>query len=179
MLRSIRLSQSSHILYLNLAYGMVKTTIKYVHDHDGSGAPAIEANVTVPTTPKALLAVVEQALLKNPSIRLATFSHITSIPAIILPIKELVALCHRRNVKVMIDGAHAMGQIPINVQDYDADFYVANGHKWLFSPKGSAILWANPSSQSLVHPNIISYEGQGKTPFQQQFSCNGLTKPTG
>jgi selenocysteine lyase/cysteine desulfurase len=51
--------------------------------------------------------------------------------------------------------------------------YIAWWHQWLFSPKGSAILWAAPAAQPLVHPNIISYEGQGATPFQLQFSYTG------
>lgn len=49
---------------------------------------------------------------------------ITSIPSLILPVEELVQICHAKNVLVLIDGAHALGQIPLNVPQIDADFYV-------------------------------------------------------
>jgi selenocysteine lyase/cysteine desulfurase len=172
VLRSVILEPQDKILYLNLAYGMVKTTINYVYEHDEREAP-LQANITVPSSNAAIVAAVEAALKASPSIKIASFSHITSIPAVILPVKQLTAACRKRGVLVLIDGAHALGSIPIDVQDIDADFYVANGHKWLFSPKGSAIVWARPASQDLVHPNIISYEGQGKTPFQLEFSYTG------
>eukprot|EP00658_Telonema_sp_P-2_P013342 TRINITY_DN15055_c0_g1_i2.p1 TRINITY_DN15055_c0_g1~~TRINITY_DN15055_c0_g1_i2.p1 ORF type:complete len:456 (-),score=97.58 TRINITY_DN15055_c0_g1_i2:239-1561(-) len=172
VLRSIRLGPDDEILYLNVAYGMVKSTIKYVYHHDDRERPS-ESNITIPSSEAMILTAVENTLKKNPAVKLASFSHITSIPAIILPVKKLAALCKQHGVMVLIDGAHALGQIPIDVADIGADFYVANGHKWLYSPKGSAILWVTPGKQSLIHPNIISYEGQGKTEFQLEFSYVG------
>eukprot|EP00928_Gymnodinium_smaydae_P064654 TRINITY_DN47936_c0_g1_i1.p1 TRINITY_DN47936_c0_g1~~TRINITY_DN47936_c0_g1_i1.p1 ORF type:complete len:469 (-),score=79.21 TRINITY_DN47936_c0_g1_i1:9-1280(-) len=172
VLRSIRLPPSSAILYLNTAYQMVKNTVRYVHEHDQLEKP-LEVPIDIPSSDDDVVAAVERALEANPTVRLASFSHITSVPAIILPVKRLVRACHNRGVLVLIDGAHALGQIPIDVEDIGADFYVANGHKWLYSPKGSAILWANRSKQSLIHPNVINYEGQGATPFQLQFEYTG------
>lgn len=70
------------------------------------------------------------------NIKFASFDHISGYPSAILPIKQLVSLCHQHNIVVMVDGAHAMGQIPLNITDIDADFYISDGHKWLYSPKG-------------------------------------------
>jgi selenocysteine lyase/cysteine desulfurase len=53
------------------------------------------------------------------SIYLASFSHIASLPAIILPVKDLVALCASRGILTLIDGAHALGQIPVNVRHHE------------------------------------------------------------
>jgi selenocysteine lyase/cysteine desulfurase len=172
VLRSVRLPESSAVLHLNTAYQMVKNTMNYIHDHDGWETP-LEVNITIPSSDAEVVQAVESALDKNPSVRLAVFSHITSIPAVILPVKELTQACKQRGVMVLIDGAHALGQIPIRVEDIGADFYVANGHKWLYSPKGSALIWVAPSKQDLVLPNVISGEGQGPTAFQLQFSYTG------
>mgnify|MGYP002637750004 CR=1 FL=1 len=137
VLRSIRLPPTASILFLNVVYGAVRTTIQYVSQHDGQEAME-QVDVAVPSSSDAIVAAVKARLEANPQIKLASFSHITSIPAQILPVKRLAAACHEHGVLVVIDGAHALGQIPINVADIGADFYVANGHKWLYSPKGSA-----------------------------------------
>lgn len=97
---------------------------------------------------------------------------------------------------VLVDGAHALGHIPVNVTDIDAEFYVSNGHKWLYSPKGSAILWVkkeyqvewrvwalesacpNALVQNIIHPTTISREGQGPTFFQSEFSYQGTSDMT-
>lgn len=74
---------------------------------------------------------------------------------------------------MLIDGAHALGQIPINVKELGGDFYVTNGHKWFYSPKGSALLWVRPEYQADIFPPVVSGEGQGSSQFQMQFSYSG------
>lgn len=49
--------------------------------------------------------------------------HITSPTAIVMPIRRLIALCQEHNVLSMIDGAHAPGQLPLNLEEINADFY--------------------------------------------------------
>eukprot|EP00930_Biecheleria_cincta_P008301 TRINITY_DN109717_c0_g1_i1.p1 TRINITY_DN109717_c0_g1~~TRINITY_DN109717_c0_g1_i1.p1 ORF type:complete len:454 (-),score=68.32 TRINITY_DN109717_c0_g1_i1:258-1586(-) len=172
VIRSIRLPSDSSILYLNTVYQMVKETIMYVHTHNNQERP-YQVNITIPSSNHDIVERLAAALRANPSVKLASFSHITSTPAIILPVQDLVRVCHEHGVLVVIDGAHALGQIPVDVQSIGADFYVANGHKWLYSPPGSAILWVTPDKQHLIHPNIISNEGRGATEFQMQFSYTG------
>jgi selenocysteine lyase/cysteine desulfurase len=124
---------------------------------------------------KVLDAVRAQLEAANGTIKVATFSQIISLPAAILPVADLVTLCHEYGVLVLIDGAHALGQIPLNLEALGADFWVGNGHKWLFSPKGSAVLWVRQDRQSLVEPTVISWEGQGQpnTHFQMAFAYTG------
>lgn len=73
---------------------------------------------------------------------------------------------------MLVDGAHALGQIPLDVPSIGADYYVGNAHKWLYSPKGSAFLWVHPDAQEEVWPVVVS-GGPGDTPFQQRFSWAG------
>ena len=67
--------------------------------------------------------------------RLACFGHIPSNYPVIMPVEEIVKLCHRKGVAVLIDGAHALGSLPLNLAGLKADYYVANAHKWLACPK--------------------------------------------
>lgn len=72
----------------------------------------------------------------------------------------------------MVDGAHAIGQIPVDVTTLGADYYLSNGHKWLFSPKGSAVLWVRRDYQDGVVPTVISSEFQDST-FVSRFEYTG------
>ena len=49
--------------------------------------------------------------------------HITSPGAVLMPVKEIAALCHNHNVLVMVDAAHVPGQVQVNVEDLGVDFY--------------------------------------------------------
>jgi isopenicillin-N epimerase len=69
-----------------------------------------------------LIQQVEDLILNNEkekkfTIKLALFEHINSSMGIVLPIKKLASICSTRGIEVLIDGAHAMGQIDLNIQD--------------------------------------------------------------
>ena len=184
VLRSLaeRLPRGSKVLKLNLAYAMVQNTLRYcagVFDE-----AIVTANVTYKDPeghpqPSDFTDAVQGALKAHGgAIKLVSISHITSLPALVLPVAEIAALVRAHGAMLLVDGAHALGQIPIDVGSLGADFYVANGHKWLYSPKGSAVLWVRPSRQSLIYPTTISQEGQGSTRFQRDFSYQGTDDPT-
>ena len=90
-----------------------------------------------------------------------------------------MALCHAHGVLVLIDGAHALGQIPLALDDLGADFYVTNGHKWLNTHKGTALLWVRRDVQHLIEPTTISWEGPGASHFQSAFSFKGTMDASG
>lgn len=173
VLRSLRFTgPRSKILFLNVAYQMVKNTMQFVHNM--SDAQLLIVNISIPSTADEIVAAVTATLDHYPGqVQLASFSHITSIPAMIMPIKELAAVCRTRGVMVLIDGAHVPGQMALNISAIGADFYVGNGHKWLYSPQGSAFLWVAPERQALIFPTVISLEGQGESFYQMAFSWLG------
>ncbi len=174
VLRSLLVPAGKKILYLNTAYGMVKSTINYLEP-----SSRLQVNLTMPPTKAAILASVAAALSAHPEVYIASFSHIASLPALLLPVAELTALCHAHGVLVMIDGAHALGHVPVNITEIGADFWLGNGHKWLYSPKGSAVLWVRRELQPLVRPLTISWdEGPGATDFQAQFAYQGTASYT-
>ena len=72
---------------------------------------------------------------------------------------------------MLIDGAHALGSLDLNLSDLDPDYYVSNAHKWFCCPKGSAFMYVKKSLQQETRPLIISH-GYGSG-FQSEFIWSG------
>jgi selenocysteine lyase/cysteine desulfurase len=73
--------------------------------------------------------------------RVLMVSHITCTTGLVLPVREIADLCRDRGIVCVIDGAQALGQIPVDLRALGCDFYVASGHKWLLGPKGTGVLY--------------------------------------
>jgi isopenicillin-N epimerase len=98
--------------------------------------------VTLPKPPSSAGEIVdlfERAL--TPETRIIFFSHITTATGVVLPAKEICALARRRGVLSAVDGAHAIGQVPLDLRDMGCDFYGSSPHKWLMAPKGTGFLF--------------------------------------
>jgi isopenicillin-N epimerase len=113
--------------------------------------------------------------------RVISLSHITSSTALIFPVAEVCRRAREADIRTVIDGAHAPGQIDLDLEALGADFYVANCHKWLCAPKGSAFLFARPECQPLIEPLVVSWGWQsdrpGPSPFIDVFEWLGTDDP--
>lgn len=173
VLRSLSLQPGDGVTILSHAYGAVHNAIRYRADRDG--VRIVQAPVPFPDpSADALVAAVSGAI--DARTKLAVIDHITSASAIVLPIERIVAACHAAGVKVLVDGAHAPGQIDLDLEAIGADWYAGNCHKWLCAPKGCAFLYARPDAQAGLHPGTISHGyGQG---FLAEFDWTGTTDPS-
>jgi len=173
VLRSLALRQGDEVLVLSHVYRAVRNTARHVTER--SAARIVEAEVPFPgTTEQGVLDAISAAL--SPRTRVAVIDHITSASALVLPIARIVALCHAAGVPVLVDGAHAPGQVPLDLTAIGADWYTGNCHKWLSSPKGAAFLWATPNRQAELHPVTISHGySQG---FVEEFDWTGTRDPS-
>jgi isopenicillin-N epimerase len=101
--------------------------------------------------------------------RVLFLSHITSPTAITLPIAPLIDRARQAGIISIIDGAHAIGQIDLNLRTLGADFYASNCHKWLMAPKGAAFLYARKEMQALVEPLVVSWGWEAEKPGPSKF----------
>ena len=74
----------------------------------------------------------------------------------VLPVREIVALAHRRGIPVLVDGAQAVPHMTVNVQELDCDFYAFSGHK-LYGPTGIGVLYGKSRTAEAMPP----YQGGG------------------
>lgn len=98
----------------------------------------------------------EEGIAQQKDIKAAIMYHITSAPGLLFPVEALTQICHKKNIKVIIDGAHAFGHVDIDIKKIDPDFYMTNLHKWGYIPRPSALLYVKKSYQNDFQPIIIS-----------------------
>ncbi|MEE2749833.1 MAG: aminotransferase class V-fold PLP-dependent enzyme [Myxococcota bacterium] len=127
------------------------------------GARLVHASLPFPCPgPEAAFEVLEKAL--SPATRLVIIDHVTSASGLVLSLAGLIQRCREQGVLVCVDGAHAPGMLPLDLEGVGADWYTGNCHKWLWAPKGCAFLWTRPERQAQTHPRVISLGyGQGYT----------------
>lgn len=164
--RSLDLGAGDEILTSEHEYGALDRTWTFLCEK--SGAVYKRSRVATPVTTSD--AFVEQFWAGVSSrTRVIFLSHITSPTALIFPIREICERARAAGIITVIDGAHAVGQIPLDIQELGADFYSSNCHKWLMSAKGSAFLYARREMQDRVEPLVVSWGWRPKKPARSRF----------
>jgi isopenicillin-N epimerase len=158
VLRSFRLRRGDEVLHTNHIYNAVRQTIRHVCER--SGAKMVEATIRLPVQSAA---EIENAILEKigKSTRLLVIDHIAAPTGLIFPVRRIARAARRRGIRVLVDGAHGPGQIPLDLPSLGVDWYTGNAHKWLFAARGCAFLWARRDAQRDLHPAVISH-GYGK-----------------
>jgi len=158
--RSLDLGPGDEVLSTNHEYGACENIWSYLSQK--RGFTVVQQEILLPfASQEAMVEQLWQGV--TPSTRVIFISHITSPTAVIFPIKEICAHAREAGILTVVDGAHALGQIPLDLTALDADFYTSNGHKWLCSPKGSAFLYARREKQDLIEPLVVGW-GWGASP---------------
>ena len=106
--------------------------------------------------PDAIVRLFESAMTART--RVVMFSHITSGLGALLPARELCALARSSGALAIVDGAQAVGQIPVDVQALGCDAYVGSPHKWMLAPKGTGFLYLRREVQDRFWTTLASYQ---------------------
>jgi isopenicillin-N epimerase len=152
--KSLRLQPGDEILTTNHEYGAVNKTWEFVCEK--TGAKMVEHHITMPVTTHEKF-VEDFWADVTPRTRVISMSHITSPTALIFPIAEICRRAREAGILTVIDGAHAPGQVPVDLEAIGADYYSGNCHKWLSAPKGSAFLYVRGEHHPSIDPLVISH----------------------
>ncbi|KAJ3123739.1 hypothetical protein HK098_001671 [Nowakowskiella sp. JEL0407] len=174
VLKSLRFQKSDIIAMFDVNYDAVTYALKYECSIPESNLLKIKMPYPF-KDPETITSSVRNFLSEKRdlgvSVRLFVVEHITSPTAVVLPVKEIVEVCHEFGVEILVDGAHAIGQVPLNLDEIGADYYTTNCHKWLCSSKGCAILYIKPNHQSKIKPLITTWGAPHG--FQSSFIWQG------
>ena len=117
----------------------------------------------------------------TPRTRVMSFCHINFTTGLRMPVKELCRLARDNGIISVVDGAHAIGMLDLNLHDLGCDFYAASPHKWLNAPPGTGVLYIRDGMLENFWPTITEtsppfapdinvLQGRGQQ-FTPAFAC--------
>ena len=174
ILRSLKFEEGDEIIVPNHAYQACRNTIDYVAEK--SGAVVVTCDIPFPIQGNQIIIDnIMKCVTENT--KLAMIDTVTSPTGLLMPFEELVGLLESKGVNVLLDAAHGIGMIPLDIEKIGASYTTSNCHKWLCAPKGSAFLHVRKDLQSLIHPLTISHGMTAplgdSTRFRHEFDWTG------
>ncbi len=124
---------SNFMPYLNVC-NIKGCRLKFVHLTD-------EGRITVEEFKKCL----------TEKTKLVCLTYVSNVMGYITPIKEIIKLCHERNILVSVDAAQAIPHMKVDVRDLDCDFLSFSGHK-MCGPTGIGVLYAKKHLLDIMPP---------------------------
>jgi len=179
VVRSLHFQPGDEILTVDHAYNACKNALHFVAER--SGAKLVIANTPFPVQgpEECVQAILDKTTNKT---RLAMVDHIASPTGMVMPIEEIVKCLEAEGIDTLVDGAHAPGQLDLNITNLAPTYYTGNCHKWLCTPKGSAFLYVRPDRQEQIRPTVISHGANSprtdRSRFLLEFDWPGTQDPS-
>jgi len=135
-------------------YGAMREHFKLVAIRHG----IVNKKVSIPNHPKSdeeLVSLYEKQITSKT--KLLMVCHMVNITGQIMPIRKICDMAHKHGVEVMVDGAHCVGHIEVNIAALNCDYYGSSLHKWLSTPLGAGILFVAKRNVSKIWPLLAEH----------------------
>jgi isopenicillin-N epimerase len=152
VLGSLELHPGDELVISTHGYGAVRKAL--THHAARAGARIVEAAYPVGAGDDAIVSAYAAAC--SGRTRLVVIDRITSPTATVVPVADVAAAAAAGGTLVLVDAAHAPGQLQDDIPALGADHWIGNLHKWAYTPRGSAILWSRPGSDLV--PGVLSWQ---------------------
>jgi isopenicillin-N epimerase len=154
VVQSMECTPSDEILTTNHVYNGVRQLLSHHAQRTGCSYRELEIPLPVMDSNEILSTIVASFSSKT---TLLVVDHVASITSIVFPIEEIIKECHKRDIKVLVDGAHAPGMLDVRIDSLNADWYVGNLHKWVCAPVGAGFVWTHEKHRGCTHPLTVSH----------------------
>lgn len=153
VLHSIDYSAGDEIVVTDQEYNATLNELRRICDRTGAVLRWARLPLPLPG-PGAVVESVLDAVSERT--RLVVVSQIASATGLVFPVDEIVRACRARGVEVLVDGAHAPGQVAVDLAGMAPTYYTGSCHKWLNTPKGSGFIYADESVRGRIKPLALS-----------------------
>jgi len=147
-----RLQPGDQVLICDLEYDTVKGAMRWLARN--RGVEVIEINHAHPATFDSLLASYREAFVRHPKLKLMALTHVTHRTGLVMPVQAIAAAAKEHGIDVILDGAHALGQIDFNLDELGISFAGYNLHKWIGAPLTLGFIYIAPERLADIDPDM-------------------------
>ena len=154
VLSSLRLNAGDEVLATDHTYNACRNALDQTVARWGATVRTIAVPFPLTCADEVVTVVLEAV---GPNTRIALLDHVTSPTGLVMPIARLVTALAERGVESLVDGAHAPGMLPLELDALGAAWYAGHCHKWMCAPKGAAFLYVREDKRDAIRPLVISH----------------------
>ncbi|RYP60529.1 hypothetical protein DL770_009973 [Monosporascus sp. CRB-9-2] len=156
-LKNLRWDAGDVVLCYEVVYPAVALALRWLNEYHGVQVETLQ--LALPLSDDAIVqAMVDAARRINAQegkrVRVAIIDTIVSLPGVRMPFERLVPALQAEGALVVVDGAHGIGHIDIDLSKLQPDFFVTNLHKWLFVPRGCAAFYVPKRNHHLIRTSL-------------------------
>jgi isopenicillin-N epimerase len=176
LLRGWNFQPNAVLLDFSTAYGNFRSYYQWLGATRGVETISVDFDFPI-EGPEPILAALRATLASikasGKTVSVCVVSHVSSAPAVVMPVAEIVAILKAEGIPQVVDGAHALGALDVNVTSLGSpDFWFGNAHKWLYGPRSACALYVSKAYQGKYYPEPTVVDSFGDT-FSDRFVWDG------
>ncbi|KAH7234049.1 pyridoxal phosphate-dependent transferase [Fusarium solani] len=172
VLRNLRFESGDKIVYFRGVYGAIGKTVDYLIETTLVTSLEVDFDPAQDTEESILERFTSSIRGHGDKVKVAIFDTAMSMPGVRMPFEQLTKICRQHGIFSVIDGAHGIGFIDLDLKELDPDFLVTNCHKWLFIPRACAVFYVAPRNQHLMRSSLPTSHGFVPLGVSKHFNPN-------